>query len=222
MSTRHGPALEDSIESGVRAMGFPIDPEQARRLGVFLRMLEKWNRSINLTAVRDPHEMVARHILDSIAAMPWVRGPRLLDVGSGAGLPGLPVAIMRPDLRVSLLDSRGRRIQFLNLVAAQLELENVETVHCRVQQYRPRAKFDTLAARAFAAIPELLSATSHLCRRQGRILALKGHRPDTELRDLEQSHGVVTAVHRVDIPGLRAQRHIVVIEPRPENSRSRE
>ena len=124
---------------------------------------------------------------------------------------------MRPDL-----DSRGRRIQFLNLVAAQLELENVETVHSRVQQYRPREKFDTLAARAFAAIPELLSATSHLCRRQGRILALKGHRPDAELRDLEQSHGVATAVHRVDIPGLRAQRHIVVIEPRPENSRTRE
>lgn len=215
MNAQRQPALEDTIESGLRAMGITVEPPQLRQLGSFLRLLDKWNRSINLTAVRDPLQMVPRHLLDSLAALPWVRGPRLLDVGTGAGLPGLPVAIVRPQLQVVLLDSRSRRIQFLTQAVARLGLGNVETVHGRVQQYRPTEKFDTLTARAFASLSELLSATSHLCRPGGRILALKGRRPYAELQDLEQSHGVVAAVHRVDIPGLAAQRHIVVIEPPP-------
>lgn len=215
MNARKRPALEEAIEEGLRALGITADAGQLRQLSDFLGLLEKWSRSINLTAVREPLQMVPRHLLDSLAVLPWVRGPRLLDVGTGAGLPGLPLAILRPQLRVVLLDSRSRKIQFLTQVIAQLGLANVETVHSRAQQYRPLEKFDTLAARAFASLPELLSATSHLCRPRGRILALKGRRPDAELEDLRQSHGVFAAVHRVDIPGLAAQRHIVVIEPLP-------
>ena len=141
-------SIEQSILEGSERLGIPLPAEAVARLGAYLTLLERWNRAYNLTAVRDPEAMVVRHVLDSLSILPWLEGPRVLDVGSGAGLPGIPLAIARPEQGFCLLDSNGKRTRFLTQVAAELRLGNVAVVRGRVEDYRPEILFDSVVSRA--------------------------------------------------------------------------
>lgn len=200
------------IESGSAEMGVSLPPESVEALARFLGLMRKWNRGQNLTAVTDPAEMVAKHVLDSLAGLPWVRGERVLDVGSGAGLPGIPLAIARPSWRVVLLDSRGKRIQFLRYVKQALALDNVEIVEARFEKYPPERKFDTLTVRAFAAFPELARGAEPFITAGARLVVWKGSDPTVEMEATLAHQPVRYAVHALRVPGVDASRHIAVVE----------
>ena len=156
----------------------------------YLALLDKWNRTFNLTAVRDPREMVGRHLVDSLSVLPCLAGRRLLDVGSGAGLPGIPIAIARPDLEVTLLDSNSKKTRFLAQVSLELNLANVSVVHSRVERYRASQPFDTAVSRAFASLRDFWRKTQHLVGADGRLVAMKGRPPRTELDEIGKGGGV--------------------------------
>lgn len=163
--------LQPAIETGLAALGLPNKAGSVERLAGFIELLVRWNRIYNLTAVRDPAEMVGRHLLDSLAVAPWLQGSRVLDVGSGAGLPGIPLALTHPALHFTLIDSNGKKTRFMNQTRAALALSNVTVVQVRVEDFQPSQAFDCLLTRAFARLDRLLALTGHLCKPDGRILA---------------------------------------------------
>lgn len=204
--------LERLLHHGLQATGLTLPPDAEPRLLEFLRLLEKWNQAYNLTAVRDPESMVARHLLDSLAVLPYVRGPRVLDIGTGAGLPGIPLALALPETRFTLLDSNAKKTRFVTQAAHALGLANVSVIQARVEKFQPAEKFATLLTRAFASIPDMLATTRHLCAPGGRWLAMKGVFPQEELAAIPADFMVQARPLR--IPGLEAARHVVIIEPR--------
>jgi 16S rRNA (guanine527-N7)-methyltransferase len=204
--------LEQRLHRGLQAMALALPAGAEARLLDYLRLLEKWNRAYNLTAVRDPQEMVGRHLLDSLAVAPYVKGPRVLDVGTGAGLPGIPLALALPAARFTLLDSNAKKTRFVTQAAHALGLTNVAVVQARAEQFQPPERFDTVIARAFASIPDMLAATRHLCASGGRWLAMKGVFPQAELAGIPADYAA--EAKSLKIPGLAAARHIVIIEPR--------
>lgn len=182
------------------------------RLARFLSLLERWNHAYNLTAVRDPEAMVVRHVLDSLSILPWLEGPRVLDVGSGAGLPGIPLAIVRPDCEFVLLDSNGKRTRFMNQVVAELRLANVSVVRSRIGDYQPAILMNSVVSRAFATLAEMVAEAGRLCAPEGRLLAMKGVFPDDELARLPPGYCVV-GVYPLRVPDLDAERHLVHLVP---------
>ena len=203
------PAIASAIAQGVEALPFELDSGQVQQLAALVGLLTKWNRVYNLTAVRDPREMVRRHILDSLVVLPWLHGDRLLDVGTGAGLPGLPLAIARPDLDITLLDSSDKKLRFVRQVAAELNLDRVTVVHARMQAYQPAQPFDMVISRAVSSLAELYRLTHHLLRDDGRFLFMKGARPDAELEDFEHAGSV--QIEPLQVPGLDAERHLLIL-----------
>jgi 16S rRNA (guanine527-N7)-methyltransferase len=197
-------------------MNVAITTGAAGRLSAYLALLARWNRVYNLTAVRTVDEMVPRHIFDSLSILPWVRGERILDVGSGAGLPGIPLAIVRPEWSFDLLDSNSKRVRFLTQAVAELRLDNARVVHSRAQDYEPGAGFDSIVSRAFASLTELLICVGRLCARGGNILAMKGVYPKDEIEELPSGY-VLMGVHPLDVPDLRASRHLVRLAPIPRD-----
>ena len=181
-------------------------------MAAYLALLERWNRAYNLTAVRDPDAMVVRHLLDSLSILPWIEGPRVLDVGSGAGLPGIPLAIARPALTFCLLDSNGKRTRFLNQAAAELQLPNVHVLRARVEDYHPNSLFNSVVSRAFATLADLLANAGRLCAPDGRLLAMKGVFPDDELARLPPGYALV-GVYPLHVPHLEAERCLVHLAP---------
>jgi len=200
------------IEHGAARLQVDLPAGAAVRLGRFLELLGRWNRAQNLTAVTDPAEMVPRHVLDSLAGLKWVTGDRLLDAGSGAGLPGIPLAVVRPDRRHVLLDSRRKRVQFLIHAAGALGLDNVEVVEARLENYRPEVKFDTLSARAFAALPEAVRLAGPHLAGGARLVLWQGSISARDLAALSKSGNFRYDVQTVRVPGLQARRHILVVE----------
>lgn len=208
-------ALEATLDRGCRALlGRAPETLERQRLLTWLDLLAKWNRTYNLTAVTDPHDMVVRHLLDSLSVLPFAGEGRLLDAGSGAGLPGLPVAVFRPDLEVTLLDSGGKKIRFLNHVIRELGLANVETVQARLEEYGPEPPPDTVISRAFGSLADFAAAARHLLRPGSRLLAMKGRAPRSELEALPGWLGV-DAVEELAVPGLQEQRHLVMMSLHP-------
>jgi 16S rRNA (guanine527-N7)-methyltransferase len=203
----------ERLHRGVRTMRLELGEPAERRLLDYLALLEKWNRAYNLTAVRDPLEMVPRHLLDSLAVLPYLEGPRVLDIGSGAGLPGIPLAVARPELAFTLLDSNAKKTRFITQAAAELGLANIKVVNARVEDFHPPESFATLVTRAFASIPDMLAACCHLCVPGCRLLAMKGAVPQDELTALPGGFQV-SAVHALEVPGLEAERHVIIIVPR--------
>jgi len=202
------------IERGAAELGIAVPTEAAERLARFLLLLAKWNRTYNLTAITEPEAMVARHVLDSLSGAPWIRGVRALDIGTGAGLPGVPLAIVEPDRRWVLLDSRDKRIQFLTYARHDLDLENVTVVRARFEKYEPEGKFDTLTARAFSALPDLVRGAMPFILAGARLVAWTGSDPTRKLAETLDHQSVCHAVYAVRVPGVDAQRHIVVIDAR--------
>lgn len=179
----------------------------AERLSVYLMLLHKWNQTYNLTAVRDVHDMIARHLIDSLAIASWVKGPRVLDVGTGPGLPGIPLALANPHLEVVLLDSNGKKTRFLQEVKRQLQLNLVEVVQSRVEDYQPNQAFDTVVTRAFSQIGEMLTCTQHVLKPSGIWLAMKGLFPADELNAVHHAYRIESYA----VPGVQGERCCAVI-----------
>lgn len=204
--------LQAQLAAGIAALGLALPADAEAKLLAYLALLDKWNRVYNLTAVRDTERMVSHHLLDSLAAVPFFQGGRVLDVGSGGGLPGIPLAIARPDLQVTLIDSIAKKTAFLLQAKMELGLDNLSVVTNRVEDYRPETGFDFITSRAFSDLREFVALTRHLLKPAGRWLAMKGLYPHEELALLPA--GVkVSADHVLAVPGLDATRHLIVLEP---------
>ncbi|HOW63618.1 MAG TPA: 16S rRNA (guanine(527)-N(7))-methyltransferase RsmG [Candidatus Contendobacter sp.] len=205
-------SIEQAIIEGCERLDLRLSDEACTRLAAYLALLERWNRAYNLTAVREPEAMVVRHLLDSLSILPWLEGPRVLDVGSGAGLPGIPLAVARPEYEFCLLDSNGKRTRFLTQATAELRLPNVSIVRSRVEDYQPVTLFNSIVSRAFATLAELVADAGRLCAPTGRLLAMKGVLPDDELARLPSTYQVV-GVYPLRVPHLDAERHLVHLAP---------
>jgi 16S rRNA (guanine527-N7)-methyltransferase len=200
------------LAAGVAALGLALPEGAEARLLAYLALLDKWNRVYNLTAVRDTGRMVSHHLLDSLAAVTYFQGETVLDVGSGGGLPGIPLAIARPDLQVTLIDSIAKKTAFLLQAKAELGLANLNVVTSRVEDYRPDAQFDVITSRAFSDLKEFVTLTRHLLKPTGCWLAMKGLMPHEEIISLPV-WARVSANHALAVPGLEARRHLIVLEP---------
>ncbi|MDX9706100.1 MAG: 16S rRNA (guanine(527)-N(7))-methyltransferase RsmG [Azospira sp.] len=207
---------EQQLATGLAALGIDLPADAQTKLLAYAAFLEKWNRTYSLTALRDPLLAVSHHLLDSLAILPYVTAANLLDVGSGGGQPGIPLAIARPELAVTLLDSNGKKTAFLQQAAIELGLKNVQVVTARVEAFRPPAPFAAITSRAFAELADFVSLTRHLLAPGGEWLAMKGVRPEAEMNKLRDLPGgvAVAAVHRLDVPGVDGERHLVVIRER--------
>ena len=204
--------LEERVGEGVAAMGLALTPEAIGRCAEYLRLIEKWNRVHNLTAVRETEQMVVMHLLDSLSVLPHVGGAsRLLDVGTGPGLPGIPIAIAEPAMQVTLLDSSHKKVAFLEQAKVELALGNVTVVCERVEQWRPGRAFDVVVSRAFAELGEFVAQAQHLVAPGGRLLAMKGVYPFEEIAKMPASHRV-SQVKELRVPTLDAKRHLVFVE----------
>lgn len=200
--------LLTQLRLGCKSLGLALESEQETKLLAYLELLTKWNKAYNLTAIRDPQQMVTRHLLDSLAIASYLRGENVLDVGTGAGLPGIPLAILFPQRHFSLLDSNGKKTRFLFQVKTALCLDNMAVHHQRVESFQPQKPYDAVLSRAFASLSDMVAGCRHLCTSTGRFFAMKGAYPDLELAELDPACKVV-AVHELEVPGLAEQRHLV-------------
>ena len=201
-------SLRTTLDQGLLELGLALPEEKRQQLLDYVALLNKWNKVHNLTAVRDPEEMVTLHLLDSLALLPHVQAKRLLDVGSGAGLPGIPLAICLPALHVTVMDSNQKEASFMRQAKAELGLDNLEVVCGRVEDYQPEAPFDVITSRAFSELALFVKLTRHLGTEGGQWLAMKGVYPQEELDKLDL---VPSQVLPLKVPGLQAQRHLVFL-----------
>jgi 16S rRNA (guanine527-N7)-methyltransferase len=200
--------LLTQLRCGCAALGLALESGQEALLLDYLELLQKWNSAYNLTAVRDPAQMVIRHLLDSLAIAEHLRGYNVVDVGTGAGLPGIPLAIVYPQRNFSLLDSNGKKTRFLFQVKTALRLDNMQVHHQRVESFRPPEPYDAVLSRAFASLADMVAGCRHLLAGEGRFFAMKGIYPEQELATLDTECEVI-AVHSLAVPGLSEQRHLV-------------
>jgi 16S rRNA (guanine527-N7)-methyltransferase len=188
-----------------------IPDEQQNKLIQLVELLAKWNKAYNLTSVRDPQQMLVKHIMDSIVVSPHLQGKRLIDVGTGPGLPGLPLAILNPDKQFVLLDSLGKRLRFIRQAVLELGLKNVEFVQSRVEEYQPEEKFDVVLSRAFASLEDMLFWCKHLPNESGHFLALKGQFPEQEIKMLDKQFAFIESI-ALQVPNLEGERCLVKVE----------
>jgi len=206
------PALSTVLGEGIAAMHLDVSPAQQDKLMDYLALMFKWNAVYNLTSLRDPMQMVTHHLLDSLAAVPAFAGAKnVLDVGSGGGLPGIVLAIVRPDMKVSMIDTVHKKTAFLTQVKAELGLANVTVYTARVEQLQVSDKFDVITSRAFADLSDFVNWSSHLLADGGRYIALKGVAPKDEQERLP-ADWKVDKVQPLDVPRLGAERHLIFIE----------
>lgn len=198
------------LEAGLARLGLTLEARCIEGLLAYLDLMAKWNRVYNLTAIADPSRMVRHHLLDSLAVLPHIDAETLLDVGSGAGLPGIPLALARPGLRVTLLEASQKKAAFLQQAAIALRLGNVEVVQARAEDYRPQTPFPRIISRAFSELADFVRLTTHLLAAGGRWLAMKGVYPLAEIERLEGAR--VLEVVRLIVPNLDAERHLVIME----------
>jgi len=198
------------LERELAAPGLKLGDAQAATLYLYLDLLEKWNRVYNLTAIRERSRMVTHHLLDSLAVLPYLRGPRVLDVGSGAGLPGIPIAVANPALQVTLLESNRKKSAFLTQAVGELRLANAQVVTERVEAWQTELRFDTIVSRAFAELGEFVALAGRLLAPDGVFAAMKGVHPFEEIERLPQGFRIQQVVP-LHVPGLDAERHLVLV-----------
>ncbi|MFT5880817.1 MAG: 16S rRNA (guanine527-N7)-methyltransferase [Moritella sp.] len=203
------------LEALLAQTSLVVSEIQKQQLVKLVLLLHKWNKAYNLTAVRDPDDMLVKHIMDSIVVSPYLTGERFIDVGTGPGLPGLPLAIMNPDKEFVLLDSLGKRIRFITQAVHELQLTNVTPVQSRVEEYLPTIKFDGVLSRAFASLEDMLHWCQHLPKGNGQFLALKGLHPTSEIATLN-SKFKLEASHKLTVPELEGERHLIVMSQEQE------
>jgi 16S rRNA (guanine527-N7)-methyltransferase len=197
-----------TLFDGARELGIELTDDQAAKLIAHLDLLDDWNTRMNLTAIRERPAQITRHVLDSLTMLPWLQGPRVADVGSGAGFPGIPLAIVAPRLHFALIESVGKKCRFLEQARASLGLANVEVVQARAEAYQPAERFDTVLARAVGPVADLVKFAGGLVAGGGRFLAMKGRYPEDELAK-KLNGWKVAAVHKLKVPGLDEERHLV-------------
>jgi 16S rRNA (guanine527-N7)-methyltransferase len=220
-----GPPLTREAEhelllAGARDLGIALQAPGAEALLKLVDELEAGNTQFNLTAIRDRPGMLRKHVLDSLSLQPYLHGSRVADIGTGAGFPGLPLAIVNPQRRFTLIEATGKKARFVERAALLLGCDNVHVEHTRAENYRPSELFDTVVARALSSLADFAAYAGHLCAPDGRLLAMKGKRPDEEISAMPKSFRVL-AVHRLKVPGLDDQRHLVELSPvRPKSSKT--
>lgn len=202
----------NQLSSLLNTANISLSDQQKAQLVGYVELLHKWNKAYNLTSVRDPQQMMIRHIMDSIVVEPHLEGSRFIDVGTGPGLPGVPLAIVRPDAHFTLLDSLGKRIRFLKQVQHELKLSNITPVQSRVEDFPAEPPFDGVISRAFASLNDMLQWCHHLPAQHGRFYALKGVVPDAELEKLPEGFSIHQIV-KLNVPQLEGERHLVIINP---------
>ncbi|MEM9172950.1 MAG: 16S rRNA (guanine(527)-N(7))-methyltransferase RsmG [Pseudomonadota bacterium] len=203
--------MQQQLLAGANELGVSLCEADAERLCALIGLLQHWNRAYNLTSITDAHGILAKHLLDSLSAHRFVHGPRIVDVGTGGGFPGLPLALLNPAVQFCLLDSHAKKLRFVRQAASQLDLQNVTTVHARVQEFSDSEGFDTVICRAFASLQDIVDWSAHLLAPGGSIIAMKGHLDEEEWAAL--GDGWHTRIEPVVVPFVDATRHIVVLQP---------
>jgi 16S rRNA (guanine527-N7)-methyltransferase len=196
------------LVTGAAELGIALSENDAARLVRLLDQLDEWNQRMNLTAIRERSQQITKHVLDSLSIQPYLYGARIADIGTGAGFPGLPLAIVNRQTQFTLIDSTAKKLKFIDHVAHLLELHNVQTVHTRAESFRPKERFDCVVSRAVGPVATFVKWAGHLCVGGGRLLAMKGRHPADELAQLP-SGWKTAAVHRLNVPGLDEERHLV-------------
>ncbi len=199
--------LQQILQNGINKLNIKLSLKIQQKLIDYVLLLHKWNKTYNLTSIRDPEEIMIKHILDSLAIVPYIHGQRILDVGTGAGLPGIPLALVLPQKQFVLLDSNTKKIRFLTQAKLILKINNVEIVQERVEKYCPEQKFDSIITRAFASLADTIIKTRHLYKKNGYLLAMQGKYPAQKIPELKAS----ILVHKIEVPYLPAERHLVVV-----------
>lgn len=211
--------MTSPLQSGAAQLGLQLTDAQQDALLAHLDLMDEWGARMNLTAIRDREQQLTKHVLDSLSIRPWLRGERIADLGSGAGFPGIPLAVVDPARHFALIEATGKKCDFLRRVAAELVLANVEIVQSRAETYRPPLRFGTVVARAVGPIADLVRRGGHLVAGGGRLLAMKGRLPEAELA-ARLNGWKLAGVHRLAVPGLAEERHLVELchsHERPEN-----
>lgn len=209
---RQSAQLRELLVTGAKVLGVELDQHATGKLMAYMNLLAKWNKIYNLTAIDDPQRMVSHHLLDCLAIAPYINGDRVLDIGSGAGLPGIPLAIIYPNKKFVLLDSNGKKTRFLTQVVVELELDNVEVANARVEKYNSVDLFDTITARAFSSMGQTLGQSAGLCAPGGLYLFMKGREPAQEIADIGANFHVVETRLLV-VPGIEGQRRLIIVKP---------
>lgn len=201
--------LLEKLKQGLVALGENPAKHPLQLYKAYMDELLRWNKAYNLTGIRDVEQMITHHLLDSLSVLPYLKGPRCLDVGTGAGLPGMILALARPDLQWVLLDSKSKKVRFLQHIVDTLKTANVEIVRSRVEDFRPDKTFSTIITRALTSLTDFYQMTEHLRDKEGQLLAMKGKYPDNELSQLGD---VDSAIHELVVPGLGSERFLIVIK----------
>jgi 16S rRNA (guanine527-N7)-methyltransferase len=202
---------QQELELGIKTLGLNCSTHQVEQLIAYLEMLQRWNKAYNLTAIREPIQMVRLHLLDSLAVHPFIKDAKdIIDVGTGPGLPGIPLAILNPDINFTLLDSNGKKTRFLFQAINDLSLENAREINQRVEKYQPKQLFDIVLSRAFSSISDMLTQCNHLVSDSGCFLAMKGKKPDSELSQIAKDYKVVD-LSQINVPQVDSERHLIKI-----------
>mgnify|MGYP000028701274 FL=1 len=198
----------DILDKGLKTLGIASNASQLDLLLAFIKLIEKWNKAYNLTAVRNKEDMATLHILDSLTVLPYVEGERVADIGTGAGLPGIPLAIFCPDVEFVLVDSNSKKTRFVQQAILELKLKNVSVIHSRVEDVKPEQLFSTVIMRAFASLQDIMNLTSHLLDKQGVLLAMKGQTFEEEHNSINTPYSVIP----LKVPELDAERCLIRVE----------
>jgi 16S rRNA (guanine527-N7)-methyltransferase len=204
--------LDHSLASGLDALGVQLTRETQTKLLDYLELIRKWNRTYNLTAVREPQQMLTHHVLDSLAAVPHLAGTHIVDVGSGAGLPGIPIALALPAAQIALVESSHKKHTFLQQALIELDLKNAQAVNVRIETWDAPRRFDVVISRAFSDLAEFVTLAGPLCAADGVIVAMKGVYPYEELAQVPQGYRVDDVIP-LQVPGMEAERHLVRVRP---------
>jgi 16S rRNA (guanine527-N7)-methyltransferase len=199
-----------NLTEGTTKLGIALSEDQAAKLLRLLDELDDWNQRMNLTAIRERSAQITKHLLDSLSIQPYLRGSRVCDIGTGAGFPGIPLAIVNPGVQFILVDSTAKKLKFIDHVAQLLEVSNIGTVHTRAENFRPGERFDVVVSRAVGPVEQFVKWAGHLAVGGGRLLAMKGKSPDEEVKKLPNGWKLA-AIHRLEVPGLDEERHLVEI-----------
>jgi 16S rRNA (guanine527-N7)-methyltransferase len=200
-------ACNKILITGLESLNLAFDEEKIEQLMCFIKLLEKWNKAYNLTSIRNTEDMVSLHLLDSLAILPFIEGKYVIDIGTGAGLPGIPLAIYLPGIDFTLLDSNAKKTRFVQQAILELKLNNVTVCHSRVENYLPETSFDTVITRAFASLSDIVKLSAHLVSQSGIILAMKGQLPDEQ--DINSAK---TTLIPINVPGIPAKRCLVKMQ----------
>ena len=201
------------LKHGLHELNIPADENKIALLLDFIKLIEKWNKAYNLTAVRNKEDMIRLHLLDSIAVLPFVQGSKVADIGTGAGLPGIPLAILLPDINFSLVDSNSKKTRFVQQAILELKLKNVNVIHSRVENFQSEALFTTVIMRAFSSLENIIQLTQHLLADKGILLAMKGQKPEQELDKISQPYTILP----IKVPGIEAERCLIRIQRAIDN-----